>query len=74
VRRYNDAALTNPVDPSNATFREHSWIRGSPVGAHLGRAWTVLECAGEEPASGREIPFRRDEDVDDLAELVDRPI
>ena len=53
---------------------EHSRIRSSPVGVHLGRAWAVIERAGEEPASGREIPFLCDEDVDDLAELIDRPI
>jgi hypothetical protein len=34
----------------------------------------VVERLGEEPASSREIPFLRDEDVDDLAELVDRPV
>jgi hypothetical protein len=51
-----------------------SWIGWSPVGAHLGRWWTVLERLGEESASGREIPLLRDEDVDDLAELVDRPV
>jgi hypothetical protein len=29
---------------------------------------------GEEPAGGREIPFLCDEDVNDLAKLVDRPV
>ena len=29
---------------------------------------------GEEPASGRQIPLLRDEDVDDLAELVNRAV
>jgi hypothetical protein len=29
---------------------------------------------GEESASGREIPFLCDEDVNDLAKLVDRPV
>ena len=53
---------------------EHSRIRGSPVSAHLGRARAVLQRADEELASGREIPFLRDEDVDDLAELVDRAV
>jgi hypothetical protein len=32
---------------------EHPWIRGSPVGAHLGRVWAVCERAGGEPACGR---------------------
>jgi hypothetical protein len=53
---------------------EHSRIRRSPVGAHLGRSWTVIEGMGEESASGREIPVLRDEDVDDLPELVDRAV
>ena len=53
---------------------EHSRIRRSPVGAHLGRLWTVVERLGEEPASGGEIPFLGGEDIDDLAELVDRPV
>jgi hypothetical protein len=33
-----------------------------------------LERVGEEPMRGRQIPFLRGEDVDDLAELVDRPV
>jgi hypothetical protein len=33
-----------------------------------------VERAGEKPAGGREIPFLRDEDVDDLTELVSRPV
>ena len=53
---------------------EHPRIRGSSVGAHLGWAWAVLEGTGEELASGRQIPILRDEDVDDLAVLVDRPV
>ena len=48
---------------------EHWRIHRSPVGAHLGRGWVVLKCVGEEPASGCYIPFLREEDVDDLAEL-----
>jgi hypothetical protein len=34
----------------------------------------MVERLDEESASGREIPFLRDEDVDDLAKLVDRPV
>ena len=34
----------------------------------------MVERLDEESASGREIPFLRNEDVDDLAELVDRPV
>jgi hypothetical protein len=32
-----------------------------PISAHLGWAWAVLEDAGEESASGRQIPILRDE-------------
>ncbi len=46
---------------------EHARIRGSPVGAYLGRAWAVLKRASEKPASSREVPLLCDEDVDDLA-------
>jgi hypothetical protein len=53
---------------------EHPRIRGSSVGAHLCWAWAMLKGAGEELASGRQIPLLRDEDVDDLAVLVDRPV
>jgi hypothetical protein len=34
----------------------------------------VLECAGEELAGGHQIPLLGDQNVDDLAELVDRPV
>src|SRR5436305_131245 len=34
----------------------------------------MLECAGEESAGGRYVPLLRDQHVDDLSELVDRPI
>jgi hypothetical protein len=34
----------------------------------------MLEGAGEELASGRQIPILCDENVDDLAILVDRPV
>jgi hypothetical protein len=55
-------------------FIEHPRVRRSSVGAHLGWAWAMLEGAGEERASGRQIPMLRDEDVDDVAMLVDRPV
>jgi hypothetical protein len=45
-----------------------------PVGAHLSRPGAVLEGTGEEPASGRQVPLLGDQHVDDLAELIDRPV
>ena len=53
---------------------EHPRIRRSSVGAHLCWAWATLEGAGEDLASGRQIPILCDENVDDLAILVDRPV
>jgi hypothetical protein len=34
----------------------------------------MLQRLGEESAGGREIPLLGNQDIDDLAELVDRPI
>ena len=34
----------------------------------------MLECAGEESAGRRYVPLRGDQHVDDLPELVDRPV
>jgi hypothetical protein len=53
---------------------DHSWVGRCPVGGHLGRAWAVIEGANKEPAGGRQVPLLRDQHVDDLAALVDRPI
>jgi hypothetical protein len=53
---------------------EHPRIRSSPVGAHLGRLWTVVERLCEEPASGRQVPFLGHKDVNNLPKLVDRPV
>jgi hypothetical protein len=52
---------------------EYPWV-WRPISGHLDWAWAVLKSAGEESASGREIPILRDEDVNDLAILVDRPV
>jgi hypothetical protein len=53
---------------------DHSRVGRCSVGGDLDRARAVLEGAGEEPASGRQIPLLCEEDVDDLAVLVDRPV
>jgi hypothetical protein len=44
------------------------------IGAHVRRAWARLKSTSEEPASGRQIPLLADQDVDELAEVVNRPI
>ena len=53
---------------------EYPWVGGRPISGHLGGAWTVLQCAVEESASGRQIQILCDQDIDDLAILVDRPV
>jgi hypothetical protein len=53
---------------------KHSRVGRRPVRGHLARAWAVLKRAGEEPAGGRQIPLPRDQDVNDLPVLVDRPV
>jgi hypothetical protein len=53
---------------------EYPWVGGRPISGHLGGAWAVLKSACEESASGRQIPILRDQNVDDLAILIDRPV
>jgi len=47
--------------------------RGS-VGGYLGRAYAVLKGVIEEPAGSRQMPLLGYQDVDDLTELINRPI
>jgi hypothetical protein len=51
-----------------------SYIGRRAVGTHLTRLWTMLERAGEKPASSRQIPLVGPQQIDDLPILVDRPI
>src|ERR687894_2600812 len=53
---------------------EHSRISRCPVGAHLAWARAVLKSSGEEPAGGRPVPVLRHQHINDLPELVDRPV
>jgi len=53
---------------------EHSRVGRRPVGNHLTRAGAMPQGAGEEPAGRRQVPLLCDEDIDDLALLVDRPV
>jgi hypothetical protein len=66
--------LFRDVASGGQQFIEHLGIPRSPVDVQLDRAWAAVERTGEEPASGLKIPFLRDEDIDDLTELVDRPV
>jgi hypothetical protein len=53
---------------------ERPWVGGRAVGGHFGRWWTVLQRLGEELPGGFQITLFGDQDVDDLAELVDRSV
>jgi hypothetical protein len=53
---------------------ENPRVGRRPISAHLGWAWAVVQGTGKESASGRQIPLLGDQDIDDLAILVDRPI
>ena len=53
---------------------DHSRVGGRLIGADLAGTWAVLQGMGEEPASGRQVPLLGDQHVDDLPELVNRPV
>jgi len=53
---------------------EHPRVGGRTVGGDLDRRPPVLTGAGEELPGGRQISFLGDQNVDDLAELVDGPV
>lgn len=45
-----------------------------PVGVHLDWPTAVGQGSGEQPAGRGEVPLFGGDDVDDLADLVDRPV
>jgi hypothetical protein len=51
---------------------EHSRVGQRPIGADLARSWAVLQGAAEKPASGHKVPLLGDQNIDDLAVLVNR--
>jgi hypothetical protein len=53
---------------------EHSRISRRAVGSHLHWARAALQSAKEESARGRQIPLLRDQNIDNLPELVDCPV
>ena len=53
---------------------EHPRVGGRPVGGHLSRSRAVFESTAEKAASGSQIPFFGDQNVDDLPELIDRSV
>ena len=53
---------------------EQSGVDPVSVGRDLHRFHSAaIDGLGEEPSSGFRVPARREQDVDDLAELVDGP-
>src|SRR6266545_797086 len=53
---------------------QEAGIEAVPVGGDLGgRNPSAADGLGEEPPCGLSVPPSREEDVDDLAELVDGP-
>ena len=68
------SVLLNNVTRGRQQLIEYPRVGGRPVGAHLSRARTVLEGAGEELAGGRQITVLGHENIDDLAVLVDRSV
>jgi len=53
---------------------EHPRVGGRAVSGDLGGGRPVPECAGEESPGGDHVPLLGDQHVDDLPELIDRPI
>ena len=69
-----DSVLLDNMQRRRNVLLQHPRIGRRPIGAHLGRSPAVLQGAGEEPASGRQVPPLRYQHVNDLTALVDRPI
>jgi hypothetical protein len=55
-------------------FVQHAKVGRRLVGGDLERPRDLLQRPGEEPASRRRIPLLAGQHVDDLPELVDRPV
>ena len=53
---------------------EQPQVGWRPVGGHLHRLRSPLQCLSEEATRGCQIPLLRDQHIDGLAELVDRPV
>jgi hypothetical protein len=66
--------LLGHVVGSGEQLIQHPWVGRRPVGGHLRRSSRVPEGTGEEPAGGRQVSLFGGQHVDDLPELVHRPI
>ena len=65
------AVLLQDVTSTRNEFVEHPRIHRRPVGRHLDRRRAVRQRAGEERPRRRAVATLRDQDVDDLAVLID---
>ena len=64
--------LLGDVVRGRQQLTQHAGVGRCPVRAHLAGPRRVSQCLGEEPAGGRQVGLGRDQDIDDLPELVHR--
>jgi len=53
---------------------KHPQVGGRAVGCDLGRDRARAQRPGEEAPSGRQVTARRQQNIDDLAMLIDSPV
>jgi hypothetical protein len=68
------AVLLQDLTSARDTFVEHPLIERCPVGRDLDRRRTVRQGAGEARPRGRAVTMCGDQDVDNLAVLIDRAV
>ena len=49
---------------------EHAGVGRCSIGSHLTGPRRVSQSLSEEPAGGRQVPLLRDQDIDDLPDLI----
>jgi hypothetical protein len=62
------------VPRSRDAFVEHAWVDRRPVGHDLDRNRSEPHRAGEERTRRGAVSASRDQDIDDLAVLIDRAV
>jgi hypothetical protein len=68
------SVLLGDMTGSGHQLIKHPRVGGRAISADLDRGRPVIKGAGEESASGGQIPLLGDHNVNDLAELVDRSV
>ena len=66
--------LHSDVPSAGQHVLDDARVGGGPIGAHLRRRPGSGKRTSEEPPGGLLVPLGRHQHVDDLAELVDRPV